>query len=97
MCDLSVLFHTYVAYHIPNWLVTPKACNTHLPPNTFCRSPGELPYKWLHNTSSGRWQYHDYSRFISNAMIIAMEFFTYCSLEFFAKIVTYNYALFPSV
>lgn len=34
------------AYHVPNWLVTPKACKTNTPANTATRSPGTcaLPF-----------------------------------------------------
>ena len=31
------------AYHVPNWLVTPKACKTNTPANTATRSPGQQP------------------------------------------------------
>lgn len=35
--------HIDNAYHVPNWLVTPKACKTNLAANTATRSPGTCP------------------------------------------------------
>ena len=37
-CDAGVC--VYVAYYVPNWLITPMACKTNIAANTATRSPG---------------------------------------------------------
>jgi len=35
--------HIDNAYHVPNWLITPRSCKTNTASNTACRSPGSCP------------------------------------------------------
>ena len=37
-CDIISLL---IAYHVPNWLITPRGCKTNTASNTACRSPGD--------------------------------------------------------